>query len=273
MASQRIRGFTYPQYDFASRGFPNRSYIVASSYRCGSTYLCRCLWRTGVMGAPWEYLNDDHHQMQFMWTRVGATKLSDYVHKLMSCRTSSNGVFGLKAHFHHFETATQNWTAMVETMQALGPLKFIYVTRDDVVAQAVSMAKAIQTNAWMSFLRPRRMPLFYDFEFINACMEEIERQNEGWRSWFSEHGVEPLRVRYEDLIAGESLIIDRVVRFLGAENDEAEHVDLPEVEPQSDATNSEWIRRFRAEASRRSQVSPHETEPGQRLEHLSVRSF
>src|SRR5215831_8187977 len=98
----RMSGFSSVRYDFARSTEPDRAYIVASSYRSGSTHLCRCLWETGVMGAPWEYLNFEN-EMRAMWGRLGAKGPADYLAKLLAHRTSSNGVFGMKAHFHHFE--------------------------------------------------------------------------------------------------------------------------------------------------------------------------
>ena len=40
-----------------------------------------------------------------MERRLQATSPEDYFAKLFACRTSSNGVFGMKAHYNHFEGA------------------------------------------------------------------------------------------------------------------------------------------------------------------------
>ena len=53
------------------------------------------------------------------------------------------------------------------------------INRRDKVAQAVSMANAIQTNAWLSLATARRNPLFYNREFISACLQEVRTQTEG----------------------------------------------------------------------------------------------
>ena len=126
-----------------------KSYVVASSYRCGSTYFCSELWRTGVLGAPAEYLNVGEGRMlrHVMESRLQASSPEDYFVKLLACRTSSNGVFGMKAHFHHFEPALDWCPSMLER---LSPVTYIYLSRRDKLAQAVSMAKAMQTNGWTS---------------------------------------------------------------------------------------------------------------------------
>ena len=46
------------KFDFPARDrAPERSYLLATVPRSGSTYLSHVLWRTGCLGAPLEYLN------------------------------------------------------------------------------------------------------------------------------------------------------------------------------------------------------------------------
>src|SRR5215472_13088957 len=52
-----IRHMADRRLDFPSRVPLRTSYIVASSPRCGSTFFCKELWQTGVLGAPTEYIN------------------------------------------------------------------------------------------------------------------------------------------------------------------------------------------------------------------------
>ena len=52
-----IRNWMGRELDFPGSAAQRKSYVVASSYRCGSTFFCSALWRTGVLGAPAEYLN------------------------------------------------------------------------------------------------------------------------------------------------------------------------------------------------------------------------
>jgi LPS sulfotransferase NodH len=238
-----MSGFVSPRYDLNHGGPPSKVYVVASSYRSGSTHLCHCLWETGVLGAPWEYLNYEN-DMRVMLLRLGASGVTDYFIKLLACRTSRNGVFGVKAHFHHFEAAFKAFPGM---LKALPPVQFIYINRRDKVAQAVSMAKSIQTNAWLSLSRPRRTPLFYSADFIAACLEEVEAQTQGWMQWFAANGIKPFNVDYEDLLSDEQGIIDSIIALMNVASDEPDLVVLPKVERQSDAINAEWIRRYRVD--------------------------
>jgi LPS sulfotransferase NodH len=238
-----MSGFVSPRYDFNHGRHPKKIYIVASSYRSGSTYLCQCLWETGVMGAPWEYLHYEN-DMRVMALRLDATSPFDYLTKLLTCRTSRNGVFGLKAHFHHFEVAIETLPGM---LKVLPPTQFIFINRRDRIAQAVSMAKAIQTNAWLSLNRPARAPLFYSSDFIDACLEEVSAQVQGWMQWFAANDVKPFSVDYEDLLGNKPRVIGDIVALMGATSDEPDSIVLPKVERQADAINEEWVRRYQTE--------------------------
>jgi trehalose 2-sulfotransferase len=236
----RIR-LTDEQFDF-KRSVPLRkSYIVASSYRCGSTFLCVGLWQTGLLGAPWEYLNTNF-ELGAMTARLQASSPADYVRKLLGCRTSLNGVFGMKAHFPHFEAGLKRYPQLLET---LSPLSYVYINRRDKLAQAVSMAKAFQTKSWTSLAKPDRSALRYDRQHIARCLEEAESQRLGWLRWFENNNVTPFVVNYEDLLADKASVIDSIVELLDVAGDQTDEVDLVSIDKQGDRTNEEWIERFR----------------------------
>lgn len=240
-----LSGISSARYDLKGRGPFKRAYVIASSYRSGSTHLCTCLWRTGLLGAPFEYFNYEH-EMTFMYARLGASCADDYLEKLIACRMSDNGVFGFKAHFHHFRAALRNSPAM---LRRLAPLQFVFIRRSDPIAQAVSLAKAYQTRAWLSpSSRDRReVPLFYSAEFIAACLEEIREQEGLWIDWFDSRGIQPYSVIYEDLLRNESQIVQEICARLEVTRDEPSIAEVPRVQPQSDGVNADWIRRFKAD--------------------------
>ena len=159
-----------------------KSYVVASSYRCGSTYFCSRLWSTGVLGAPAEYLNVGVGRMlrHVMESRLQATSPEDYFAKLLACRTSSNGVFGMKAHYHHFEEAL-DLVSVDDRAIVAGDLHRTSVAATR-LAQAVSMAKAMQTNSVDAQWTPRSKPtLRYDavLDPLNALRKSNDKRSAG----------------------------------------------------------------------------------------------
>ena len=135
---------TDAKFDFPSPGKMQKFYIVASTPRCGSTVLCREMWRTGLLGAPDEYFNVDTLMFR-MASRLGAVSLNDYLSKLVKVRTGQNGVFGAKAHWHHYE-----FMYVAGILRRFPEPLWIWIARRDISAQAVSLTKAVQTSQFNS---------------------------------------------------------------------------------------------------------------------------
>ena len=239
-----IRSMTDARLDF-THGTPMRqSYIVASSPRSGSTYLCRLLGQSGLLGTPSEVLNPGF-DLQAFKNRFKASSPADYIAELIARRTAKSGVFGLKAHFENFEGFLKEYPALLDV---LSPVTYIYINRRDRVAQAVSMARALQTNQWSSQAQEGKKPeLRYNRELIANSMKEVELQDAGWLNWFKAKNITPFRLTYEDLLADPAGTVQSVVEYLGVQNAERDEVKVPPVEKQSDDTNQEWIERFRRE--------------------------
>jgi LPS sulfotransferase NodH len=240
------RSLSDERFDFSHAAPLRKSYIIASSARSGSTYLARSLAQTGLLGAPSEVFNSATNEMQTLMARFRAYSHADYVAKLIANRTSRNGVFGMKAHFHQFEAFLKKYPPLLES---LAPITYIYIDRRDKVAQAVSMAKALQTDQWSSQWRGSPRPMLrYDRELIAKSMSEVELQDARWLRWFELHNITPFRVTYEDLIADPAAIVRSVVERLGVQDDEPDDLNIPAIEKQGDDTNQEWIERFVREA-------------------------
>lgn len=235
---------TDARLDFTHRTPMRKSYIVASSPRSGSTYLCRLLGQSGLLGTPSEVLNPGFDLRAFK-NRFKASSPADYIAELIARRTAKSGVFGLKAHFENFDGFLKEYPDLLDV---LSPVTYIYINRRDRVAQAVSMARALQTNQWSSQAQDGKKPqLRYDRELIANSMKEVELQDAGWLNWFKAKSITPFRLTYEDLLADPVGTIQSVVEYLEVQNAERDEVKVPPVEKQSDDTNQEWIERFRRE--------------------------
>jgi trehalose 2-sulfotransferase len=253
-AEQRpIVSMTDERLDFKKRTPLRKSYLIASSYRCGSSYLCYLLWKTGLLGAPSEVLNPTSELPQFI-NRFKTSDHSDYMTKVLERRVSRNGVFGVKAHFHHFEAYQKQYPPL---LKRLAPVTYIFISRPDKVAQAVSMAKALQTNRWHSRMEGGPKPtLRYDRDMIANCLADIEEQDLAWRRWFKAHKVSAFDVSYNDLTKDAAGVVRGIVELLGVENDEPDEVYVPGVDKQGDETNNEWIERYEREAAANGESRP-----------------
>lgn len=237
-------GYCNAEYDWPEHGVPKKFIVVASTYRSGSSFLATLMWRTGCFGAPWEYFNYERI-MEYMQLRLRVDTLDDYLIKLMKCRTSPNGVFSVKTHFHHFDNIVSKSKIGVGFARKSN---YLYIDRRDKIEQAVSLAKAIQTNAWISLTTATRIPLFYSFDFIRACHEELQAQAKGWHRWFEAHEVTPFVVTYEDIVASPQACLRGVAAHFDIPFEEAAKIGVAVPKKQADAVNDEWVDRFRRSA-------------------------
>jgi len=223
-----------------------KSYIVASTPRSGGALLCAQLWKTGVLGAPAEYLSYPGGRFGGrMAKRLEPSSPAEYLAKVIACRTSKNGVFGVKVDFKDFQ---KTLVRIPETLSLLAPITYIYVDRRDRLAHAVGLARAVQSSRRASARSPRAAPLRYDRNLISKCLGLLERERLAWMRWFESNGIEPLVVAYEDLIADKAGVVRGIVEFLGVQSDEPERIrHLTEAELRTGGIKEEWAARFERE--------------------------
>ena len=66
----------------------------------------------------------------------------------------------------------------------LAPVTFINIEREDKIAQAVSLARSLQTGTWTAGSNKPRPTVTYDRDLISRCLGSLEAQKLGWARWF-----------------------------------------------------------------------------------------
>src|SRR4051812_40994185 len=159
---------------------PRVSYLVCATPRSGSTLLCRALAQTGVAGIPEEYFEARSDTGRpapprdyftgaegidldaLLGTEQplpaapayssldGVDDYADHVAAALERGTTANGVFGAKVMWGHLsDFSALAGGAPPELFNRLfGRPRYVWVSRRDRVRQAVSLWKAIQTQAW-----------------------------------------------------------------------------------------------------------------------------
>ena len=77
------------------------------------------------------------------------------------------------------------------------PIIWIRIRRDDHVAQAVSYARAGQTQRWRAGEPEYRVPI-YDSDQIAQFCDRIEPENAAWDDYLAARGASPIQVTYGD---------------------------------------------------------------------------
>ncbi|MEM7134537.1 MAG: Stf0 family sulfotransferase [Chloroflexota bacterium] len=243
---------------------PNLSYTIWFSQRTGSTLLCKALEETGIAGKPNEWLNVPGEPDLLVHYQVDThAELQDYLWQLGS---TSNGVFGLKFGFseprvtHHLDALRQfpdcphdANSRVIIWHHAFPNSRHIFMTRRNKIRQAVSWWKAIKTQEWhrengATEAKPD-LGDAYRFEAIDHLYDECSMREAGIQAFFSEGGIVPLTIVYEDFIETYSETIRQMLDFLGLD-DKTVTIPSPYYVKLADEISEEWVQRFREEKQR-----------------------
>jgi len=245
------------------------SYVICATPRTGSSLLCGLLASTGVAGRPESYFRAAHiGTWATAWgvaDERGDIDFGEFVRRARLVGATDNGVFACRVMWGTLEEVIDRLRAdsrgrrgddLDILRQAFGEVRFVYLSREDVLAQAVSWASAEQTHVWHDIIGRPRVPAratpSYDRAQIDALISTIEAHNEGWREWFASVGVRPHVVRYETLQRDPIATASAVVAALGLGLDPATPVEVRHRRLRDEIT-ADWIARYRAGARRGSE--------------------
>jgi LPS sulfotransferase NodH len=127
-------------------------------------------------------------------------------------------------------------------------LRVIRLRRQNLVARAISLVRARQTNIWyQSSLRANApqgiWPPTFNFEEIHLwhCLGGF--QEECWQRFFDENGIVPHFVLYEELVANYEATVRGVLKFLDLEADDIP-IPPPSSMKQAGTSSEEWEERY-----------------------------
>ncbi|MDR6267612.1 Stf0 family sulfotransferase [Roseobacter sp. N2S] len=237
-----------PEYDWPPYVGAPRSYVIASSGRSGSHFLAHLLFQTGQLGSPLEYLHPRHFAR---WQSLtGKTARADVLQAVRARRTGPTGWFGIKAHWSQFASVAQE----PDLVRDLNLSHYIRLTRQDTVAQAVSMVIAKQSGAWISYHDAVAAPR-YDFAAIEQDYGALQKEDAAWAQYFAQHSIRPFNLTYEQLNRSPETCLAEIGAFLGMEALVVGGAFAPSAQtgPQRQATalNAQWCEQFRQEAAQR----------------------
>jgi trehalose 2-sulfotransferase len=207
-------------------------YVIASQPRCGSHYLAHLLRQSHQAGVPLEYFHTRHWRSWYK--RCGQSNPVSAFRLLCQLRTTPNGVFGVKMHWHQL-----TYAAHLRMEAELKHARFIYITRDDLLGQAISHVIAAQTGVWIKG-QPRAGTPTFSIDSILGSMRFILKERSSWERFFVFNDLRPFRVTYEDLTARRDDVMTAVCAFLGQEWAGAPQ----ETQAQRGPLNDQWRARF-----------------------------
>ena len=78
----------------------------------------------------------------------------------------------------------------------------VFLTREDLLAQAISLAIAEQTNAWESGQTEQREPV-YNARIISHMLSICLQRTLGWQQFFAYNNIVPFHISYESLCGNQ----------------------------------------------------------------------
>jgi LPS sulfotransferase NodH len=222
----------------------NIRYMICSTQRSGSTMLGDMLGATGVAGVPMEYFNDVN--IEAFFARLGKNmSLEAYLRAIESCRSTANGVFGIKAHFAQIMQALRhaniaNPTPFLEKFDY-----FITIKRRNKLAQAVSWSKAMQTGLWSSLHKKYQLQkpeIKFEPEAISQYLAGIAKGEEDWHKALEILGKPNHVSYYEDLVSDPETEILKILNFCGIKEKPSSFT--PRLERQGDEQSQDFADRY-----------------------------
>jgi LPS sulfotransferase NodH len=260
------------------------SYLVCATQRSGSTLLVEALKSTGVAGHPEEFFEarvrtGRPRTAAGYFREPGAPDIGDilgdpeklgpapdyssldgidsyaeHLERSFHLGTTPNGVFGAKLMWGHLEDFVHfahrlpafRGLDLPDLLPAVFPRpRYVWVTRRDKVRQAVSLWKAIQTEAWRGDADPAAHEPRYHEAAVDHLVRMLADHDTSWEAFFAANGIEPLVIGYEDdLSDGPEAAVRRVLR----------HLDLSvppgwrapkHMRRQADERSEEWVAAYR----------------------------
>ena len=258
---------------------PRHSTLICTTLRTGSTLLGESLYRIGGFGCPCEYYMQDVGPR--LYGRWGAGDFQKFNQALLQHRTDASGAFGAKlfwldtpnvlegagelkaaANLRSAEDDPDSPAAAAinRTLgRAIGRLlptpRYVYLSRDDRVAQAVSTLIATQSGNWRSTDGiTGAPPPVYSYPALLALIGWFWRCDRHWEAFFRDTGITPCRVSYAELENALGATVRRIGETLGTPVTETgmKLLERPRLARQGSPLNEAFAQRFIAEFRLRS---------------------
>ena len=227
-----------------------RVVFLCFTNRCGSNYLGDLLTSTGVFEPPVESLNADAVLAECRDRRIPS--FPDYFEHIV--RRDAKG------DFYIVKAALDQIILLVEAGildQIIDRTDFVFLSRADKVAQAISRCIVAQNNRFM-WAAPALVTgdeLVYSSKEIAWQMGYVIKCNSFFDEFFSFNGLTPINVEYERLVNDPQKELDEIMRRLRLP---PRRIDASKLwhRRQSDHINQTWRSRFLSESPASAESSP-----------------
>jgi LPS sulfotransferase NodH len=244
---------------------PQLTCVICTFPRTGSSLLSYSLKDSGLAGRPEEYFGPtDEARFARDWALPAHYSLRSYLKSIANETMTENGVLAVKLFMPHLSHLLRRAQAEFgpglsdnELMETCFPNpRYIFLRRNDLVRQAVSFMRAINTFQFESghpqvgggtvpeaLLNP-------DLAKITAYVDTFRRQEREWREFFEQNQISAHEIVYEDLAADYEPTVLATLGALGVVPPAGLVLPPPRLVRQSDEVTDQIAARYEEYQSR-----------------------
>jgi len=223
---------------------PDLVYAIVTPPRTGSTILSDALSATGLAGGPTEHINPLTTLIIKQGLLDGVTILS----RIASATRTGNGAFGTKLIFNNYERFLEAGGGDCGLPQAFGEVRWVRLTREDRVRQAISLFKAVKSGVFNATKEVSYGDnLGYDGPAIRRHLDSLNAMEDRITDYLAAQGGPVIDFSYEHVAEHLEEVTLEVLRFLGIEVPEGLTIPAPRLVKLADETTECWYEAFMKE--------------------------
>lgn len=180
---------------------PGKQYVMYFTPRSGSSWITDIAGKTRKLSLPGEVFNPNF--LPKITQSYNATTMDEYC-EILKRRRNTQDVFGFQITYHQLAAVFRNEADFLKRFPS--PTCF-WLIRRDIVAQAVSLYKMVQTQVAhapqmdVDEIHAREQSFTYDGPAIRHWLQHILSAEMKTEAMFARFGLTPLRMSYERNIA------------------------------------------------------------------------
>lgn len=180
-----------------ARPLPGKQYVMYFTPRSGSSWITDIAGKTRRLSLPGEVFNPNF--LPKITQSYNAATMDEYC-AILKRRRNTQDVFGFQITYHQLAAVFRNEADFLTRFPS--PTCF-WLIRRDIIAQAVSLYKMVQTQVGHApqlgpdEILAREQGFIYDGPAIRHWVQHILSAEMKTESMFARHGLSPLRMSYE----------------------------------------------------------------------------
>lgn len=193
-----------------------RRFVIYFTPRSGSSWLEDTLTDSKCLGRPSEYFNPNF--IPNIARSINADSLERYI-DVLTRRNHPGRIFSFEITIYHLNRVFGNGEAFLKFFPPSLPA--FYLRREDMVLQAVSLAKAVTTsvyhskNAQPQDINEADTAFGYDPDLIGQWLAHILDQERKIEAYFEKFDLRPHRLSYEQIMEmGQEATVRHFIRHL-----------------------------------------------------------